>query len=231
VGNAASFQPGLASATWITIFGSNLSTSTYTWQASDFVNGMLSTSLQGVSVTVDGLPAFVEYISPTQINLLAPDDATAGPVAVQVTAAQQASNTLTSQKTQFSPAFFTIDNGVYAAALHSDYTLVGSANLLQGVTTLPAQPGETILIYGTGFGPTSPATPTAQLVTTPAVLANSVQVTIGGVNAPVVYAGLVEAGTYQLNVTVPASLPSGDALVVATIDGVSTQTGVSITVE
>jgi uncharacterized protein (TIGR03437 family) len=148
-----------------------------------------------------------------------------------VTTAQQASNSLTAQKTQFFPAFFTIDNGAYVAALHADYTLVGSANLLPGVTTLPAQPGETILLYGTGFGPTSPATPTAQFVTTPAVLANPVQVTIGGVNATVVYAGLVEAGTYQLNVTVPLSLPNGDAAVVATIEGVSSQTGVSITVQ
>jgi uncharacterized protein (TIGR03437 family) len=60
-------------------------------------------------------------------------------------------------------------------------------------------------------------------------LANSVQVTIGGVTANVAFAGLVESGTYQLNVTVP-SLPDGDALVVATVGGVSTQTAVSITV-
>jgi uncharacterized protein (TIGR03437 family) len=236
VGNAGSFQPGVASATWLSIFGSNLSfgfnpsTSTYTWQTSDFVNGLLPTSLEGVSATINGVPAFVEYISPTQINLLGPDDPTTGPVQVQVTVAQQMSNSLTVQKTQFFPAFFTIDNGAYVAALHSDYTLVGSANLLPGVTTTPAQPGETILLYGTGFGPTNPATPTAQLVTTPAILANSVQVTIGGAVASVTYAGLVEAGTYQLNVTVP-SLPNGDALVVATIGGVSTQTGVSITVQ
>ena len=229
-GNAASFQPGLASATWLTIFGSNLSATTYTGQASDLVNGMLPTSLQGVSATIDGVAAFIEYISPTQINLLAPDDAAIGPVQVQVTVAQQVSNSLTAQKTQFMPAFFTIDNGVYVAALHSDYTLVGSPNLLPGVTTQPAQPGETILLYGTGFGPTTPVLPTAQAVTTPAALANSVQITIGGVSAFVAYAGLVESGTYQFNVTVPPNLPNGDALVVATIEGVATQTGVSITV-
>jgi uncharacterized protein (TIGR03437 family) len=186
--------------------------------------------LQGVSVTINGLPAYIDYLSPSQINVLAPDDATTGPVQVQVTAAQQASNSVTVQKSLFAPAFFTIDNGAYVAALHADYTLVGSANLLPGVTTQPAQPGETILLYGTGFGPTSPALPTAQLVTTPAVLANSVQVTIGGVAAAVVYAGLVESGLYQLNVTVP-TLPNGDAKVVATIGGVSSQTGVSITVQ
>jgi uncharacterized protein (TIGR03437 family) len=234
VTNAESYQPGVASATWLSIFGSNLSSSTYIWQASDIVNGMLPTSLEGVSVTIDGMPAFVEYISPTQIDLLAPDDATTGPVQVQVTTAQQTSNSLTVQKTPFSPAFFTFDNGVYVDALHADYSLVASAGLLPGVTTRPAQPGETILLYGTGFGPANPPVPTAQVVATPEQLANSVQVTIGGVTAPVAFAGLVGSGTYQFNVTVP-SLPNGDAAVVATIGGVSTQaggqTGVSVTVQ
>jgi uncharacterized protein (TIGR03437 family) len=151
-------------------------------------------------------------------------------VQVQVTVAQQTSNSFSVPKNQFSPAFFTIGNGAYAAALHSDYTLVGSANLLSGVATRPAQPGETIQLYGTGFGPTNPALPTAQLVSAPAGLANQVQVRIGGMPANVVYAGLVESGTYQLNVTVP-NLPNGDAPVVATIGGVATQTGVSITVQ
>jgi uncharacterized protein (TIGR03437 family) len=230
-GNAGSFQTNFASATWISIFGTNLSTVTYTWQASDFSNGLLPTSLQGVSVTIDGIPAYVDYISPTQINALAPDDANTGPVQVQVTTAQQTSNSLSVQKNQFSPALFTIDNGAYVAALHADYTLVGNANLLPGVTTLPAQPGETILLYGTGFGPTNPPLLTDQLVATPSPLANTVQVTIGGVAATVVYAGLVESGLYQLNVTVPASLTSGNAAVVATVGGLSTQSGVAITVQ
>jgi uncharacterized protein (TIGR03437 family) len=171
----------------------------------------------------------VEYISPTQINVLAPDDASTGPVQVQVTAAQLASNSLTVQESAFFPALFTIANGMYVAALHLDYSLVGSAGLLPGVTSTPAQPGETIAIYATGFGPTNPASPTAQLVATPEPLANSVQVTIGGVAASVTYAGLVGPGTYQLNVTVP-NLPAGDAPVVATVGNFTTQTGVSVTV-
>jgi uncharacterized protein (TIGR03437 family) len=223
VGNAASFQTTLASATWVSIFGTNLSTSTYTWQASDFSNGLLPTSLQGVSVTIDGIPAFIDYISPTQINVLAPDDVTVGAVQVQVTTAEQASNSLTVQKNQFSPAFFTIDSSGHVAALHANYTLVGTAQ--------PAQPGETIQLYGTGFGPTNPPLLTDQLVASPSPLASSVQVTIGGVAATVVYAGLVGSGLYQLNVTVPSSLPNGDAAVVATIGGVSTQSGASVTVQ
>jgi uncharacterized protein (TIGR03437 family) len=230
VTNAGSFQANFASAAWVSIFGTNLSSATYSWQSSDFVNGLLPTSLEGVSVTINGAPAYVDYISPTQINVLAPDDATTGSAQVQVTVAQQTSNSFSVPKNQFSPAFFTINNGAYVAALHSDYSLVGSANLLPGVTTRPAQPGETIQLYATGFGPTNPASPTAQLVTTPAVVANQVQVTIGGMPATLAYAGLVESGTYQLNVTVP-NLPNGDAPVVATIGGVTSQTGVSITVQ
>jgi uncharacterized protein (TIGR03437 family) len=231
VANAGSFQPGFAPGTWLSIFGANLSQRTATWQASDFVNGTLPASLDGVSVTVNGMPAYVEYISPTQINVLAPDDAPTGAVQVQVTTAQQMSNSVTAQKQQFAPAFFTIGGGAYVAAVHADYTLVGKPGLLAGVTTQPAAPGETIVLYGTGFGPTNPPLPSGQLVTTPAPLANMVQIGIGGMNAPVAYAGLVEAGLYQFNVTVPAGLPSGDAAVAATIGGVQTQTGVSIALQ
>jgi uncharacterized protein (TIGR03437 family) len=237
--NAASYQPGFAPATWVAIFGTNLSQTTYSWQAGDFVNGQLPTSLQGVSVTIDGIPAYIQYIGPTQINVLAPDDAALGPgsaqvplhVSVQVTTAGQASNTITGQEQQFAPAFLTIDNGKYVAAEHATYALIGPAGLIPGVATQPAQPGETVMLYGTGFGPTNPVSPTGQLVTTPAMLANSVGITIGGVNAIVSYAGLVEAGVYQFNVTVPAGLTNGDAAVVATIGGVQTQTGVSITIQ
>ena len=57
VTNGATFQPGFASATWVSIFGTNLSQITYTWQTGDFVNGMLPTNLRGVSATIDGVPA------------------------------------------------------------------------------------------------------------------------------------------------------------------------------
>ena len=220
--NAGSFQPGFASATWVSIFGTNLSQTTYTWQAADFVNGQLPTSLRGVSVTINGMPAYVEYISPTQINVLAPDDAATGSVQVEVTTAKQQSNSLAAQKQQFAPSFFTF-GGTSVAAVHADGTLVTASS--------PAHPNEVVQLYGTGFGPTSPAIPTAQLVTTPAMLANTAQVTIGGANATVAYAGLVEAGLNQLNVTIPASTPNGDAAITASIGGIQTQAGVSITVQ
>jgi uncharacterized protein (TIGR03437 family) len=226
--NGGSFQPGIASGAWVSIFGTNLSERTYMWQASDIVNGMLPTSLEGVSVAINGLPAYVEYISPSQINVLAPDDATLGPVQVQVTTAGQAGSSLTAQKGEFAPAFFTFD-GTHVAALHADYSVVGAPNLLPGTVTTPAKPGEIILLYGTGFGPATPPQPSGQLVTTAAPLANSVRITIGGLTASVSPSDLVEAGLDQFNLTVP-DLPNGDAAVVATIGGVSTQTGVLLTV-
>jgi uncharacterized protein (TIGR03437 family) len=226
--NAASYAPSIASATWVAIFGTNLSQITYTWQSGDIANGTLPTALHGVSVTINGVPAYVEYISPTQINVLAPDDPAAGPVQVQVTAAGQLSNSFTVSKAPFAPAFLTL-NGTYAAALHLDYSLVGKSNLLPGAVTMPAKPGETILLYGVGFGPTNPPVPTDQAAGT-APLANSLGVTIGGIDATVIFAGLVGPGLYQVNVTVP-DLPSGDAAVLAKIAGVATQTGVAVTVQ
>jgi uncharacterized protein (TIGR03437 family) len=227
--NAGSYQPGIASGAWISIFGTDLSQSTYGWQASDIVNGALPTTLQSVSVTVNGLPAYVDYVSPTQINALAPDDATLGPVPVQVTTAGATSNAVTVQKSLYSPAFLTFD-GTHVAALHADYSPIGAPNLLPGAVTTPAQPGETILLYGVGFGPANPPQPSGQLVTTATPLANGVQVTIGGQTASVAFAGLTGSGLYQFNVTVP-NLANGDAAVVASIGGVATQTGVAVTVQ
>jgi uncharacterized protein (TIGR03437 family) len=223
VTNAASFTTGSASATWIAIFGTNLSQSTYTWRPADIVNGQLPKALHGVSVTINGFPAYVQYISPTQINVLAPDDATVGSVPVVVTTAGQPSNSFSAQKQNFAPAFFVSGSTAYAAAQHADYSAVDASH--------PAQPGETILIYGTGFGPTNPPVATDQLVTTSEQLANSVQISIGGVTANSSFAGLVEAGLYQFNVAVPTGLPNGDAGLTAVINGVQTQTGVSIPVQ
>jgi uncharacterized protein (TIGR03437 family) len=146
-----------------------------------------------------------------------------------VTTAQQASKAISAQKSAFAPAFFTF-NGTYVAALHADYSVVGAANLLTGTVTTPAKPGETIMLYGTGFGPTTPAQPSGQLVTTAVPLANSVQITIGGMTATVVYSGLTESGLYQFNATVP-NLPNGDATVTASIGSVASQTGVLLTVQ
>jgi uncharacterized protein (TIGR03437 family) len=205
--NAGSYQAAIAPGAWVAIFGTNLASTTYTWQESDFVNGQPPTTLQGVSVTIDGKSAAVEYVSPTQINVLMPDDSNTGSVPVQVTVNGQPANSMNAQLQQYSPAFFTTD-GTTIAAQHADYSLVSSLN--------PAKPGETILLYGTGFGASTNAA--------------AVQVKIGGAPASVAFAGVVELGLEQLNVVVPAGV-SGNPAVVASVGGASTQSGATIPVQ
>jgi uncharacterized protein (TIGR03437 family) len=231
VQGVANYQPTFSSATWVSIFGTNLSQSTYQWQGSDFVNNLLPTSLQGVSVTINGIGAFVEYISPTQINVLAPDDTATGPVQVVVTTAGQNSNSFTTTRAAVSPAFFTMGDGAHIAAQHSDYSLLGAPGLIPGVPTTPAKPGETIILYATGFGPTNPPLPTSQLVATAEPLAAQAVITFGGESATVIFGGLVSPGLYQFNVTVPGDLPNGDTAVVAKLARGATQNGLSITIQ
>ena len=100
------------------------------------------------------------------------------------------------------------------AAIHLDGNLVGPA----GPASRPAVPGEVIQIYGTGFGGTSPAMPTGQLVSQAAPTIAPVTMKIGGVAAEVQWAGLVSSGLYQLNVKIPA-LGAGDQPVETSIGG------------
>ena len=223
--NGGSFTPAFASGESVSIFGENLAPDARPWQASDFNGNSLPTALDGVSVSIDGLPAYVEYISPGQINVLAPDDAVLGPVNVQVTVAGVSSQSVQVNKQQFAPAFFMfpMDGSKYIVATHADNSPVGSAS--------PARPGEEIVLWGTGFGVTKTSAPSGQVVSAPAMLANAVTVTIGGLPATVDFAGLVESGLDQINVEVPAGLPAGDQLVVARVGGVPTQANVYITVQ
>ncbi|HTX36345.1 MAG TPA: IPT/TIG domain-containing protein [Bryobacteraceae bacterium] len=214
--NAASYEPAIASGGFVAIAGTGFGTAMRSWTSSDFSGTNLPTSLDGISVTIDDLPAYVEYISPTQINVIAPDDDTIGQVQVQVTTPQGASYSGTVLKQKLSPAFFTYQSGTasYVAAVHLDGTLVGPA----GPSSRPAVPGEVIEIYGTGFGPTNPASPTAELVSQPAPISFAAAVTIGGVNAEVQWAGLVSSGLYQLNVQIP-NLAAGDQPVQTSVSG------------
>ena len=226
--NAASFAPAMAPGGFASIQGLNLSTTTRTWAASDFVNGKLPTQLDGVSVTVDGKPAYVYFVSPRQINFIAPADSTSGAVPVIVTNNGLAGTAVSAQLQQFSPGFFIIQNGKYIVATHADGALVGPAVLVPGST--PAHPGETITLYGTGFGPTSPATD-GQVVTSPVPAATSPTISIGGAAATVTFAGLISAGLYQVNVEVPGTLSSGDAAVIAQVGNAKSQASVFIAVQ
>jgi uncharacterized protein (TIGR03437 family) len=223
----------IAPNTWIEIKGFDLAPTghTRTWQTSDFVGNKMPVQLDGVSATVNGKSAYVYYISPTQVNILAPPDAIVDPVAVAVTNNGATSAPASVPSQALSPSFFVINGGPYVAAQHSaNYSLVGPTSLYPGDTT-PAKPGETVLLYANGFGPVSPAVvsgSSSQIGTITPLPA----VTIGGIAATVTYAGINGApGLFQLNVAVPATAPDGDNLLTATYNGATTQPGVLITVQ
>jgi protocatechuate 3,4-dioxygenase, beta subunit len=218
--NAAAFQPGATPGAWISIHGFRLSTSTRAWTAADIVNGKLPTSLDGVSVTINGRNAYVYYISPTQINVQAPADTLSGSVQVVVANSLGASAAATVQLQNALPGFFRLADD-YVIATDSGGGYVGPANLVSGLITLPAKPQDTIVLWGTGFGPTNPAVEPGEVMAGSSPLMNPVTIRIGQASAQVLFAGMTAAGLYQFNTVVP-DLPDGDYPVVAQVAGVRT---------
>ena len=99
--------------------------------------------------------------------------------------------------------------------------------------TVPAKPGDTLILWGTGFGPTTPAAPVGQDPVAGVLYytADTVTVTVGGINANVIYSVLSGyAGLYQIAIQVP-SIPKGDQPIVATVGGVSSPSTTLITIE
>ena len=224
---------------WVSIYGSNLAGSATTW------NGDFPTTLGGTSVTIDNKPAYLWYVSPTLINLQAPDDTSTGSVNVTVT---NASGIATGSVTlgQFSPSFSLLDNKhVAGIILRTDgsgsngqgtasYDIVGPNGNSLGYKTVAAKAGDSLVLYGVGFGPTNPAVPAGKPFQGAAPITNTVQVMINGITLPqsaISFAGISSAGLYQINLTVPSGAGTGDQPLVATIGGVQTQSNVVLALQ
>jgi uncharacterized protein (TIGR03437 family) len=222
-------QPGC----WISIYGSDLASTTTLW------NGDFPTSLGGTSVTIDNKPAYLWVVSPTQINLQVPDDSTTGPVSV-VVATPSGTATSTVTLAPQAPSFSLLGDNKHVAAeiatpngtgayANGAYDLLGPTNTFS-FSARPVKPGETLTLFGVGFGSTSPVVPAGKVFSSSAPTTAPVTVTIGGVSAPISFSGIVEAGLYQINLTLP-NAPSGDQPVVATINGVQTPPGPVVAVQ
>ncbi len=233
----------IAQNDWIEIKGINLVPATtpaagVVWStAPSFAQGQMPTNLQGVSVTVDGKPAYVYFYcsavtstvcSQDQVNVLTPLDATVGPVQIVVTSGNTQSAPFTINMQAQVPSFLRFGASNYVVATHSDYSLIGPTTLYQGAST-PAKVNEEILTYAVGFGLTSTpitlgsASQSGTLTPTPVC-------TIAGNNAQVAFAGLNGPGLYQLNIVIPAGTPAGDNPLSCSYNGSTTQAGVLITV-
>ena len=198
--SSAPFTAGIAPGGFITLYGSNLASGIATASTVPF-----PTNLGNVQVTVNGLPAPVQFVSPGQISAIVPYASGSSVARIQVINNNVASNAVTTFLNLTAPGVFTVPPGGvgYGAVLHADYSLVTPQK--------PAQVGETVSVYLTGLGTTDP------LVSDGAAgvfsqTTNTIAVDIGGLAATTSYVGLAPqlAGLYQINFTVPTGVTAGD---------------------
>jgi uncharacterized protein (TIGR03437 family) len=227
----------VAPGSWIEIFGTNFATLSRGWGGGDFDGVKAPTILENVQVTVDGKAAAVAFVGPTQVNAQVPDGiATGAPIQVRVKTpgGETAPITVNGRSRApgiLAPASFTRNGRFYVGALFADgVTFAGLPGLVPGANFRLPKPGETIIIYGVGFGATNPAIPSGTIVGT----ANSIpglNVRIGNQPATVSYGGLSPnfVGLYQFNVVVP-NLQAGDHEIVMSVDGVNTQSSLFLSV-
>lgn len=209
--------PSIAPGSWVEIYGGNLAVDSRQWATSDFQGTTPPTQLDDTYVTIGGQQAYVSYISGGQINALVPSNVAAGQqsVVVKTAAGSSAAFTVNVNAVQpglLAPPSFNIGGTQYAVAqLNGTTTFVLPPGSVPGYTTQRAPRGQTIVLYGIGFGPVSPAT-TAGQPGQSSTLTLPFQVSIGGVPAQVTYDGSAAGyyGLYAFGVTVPTSIPASD---------------------
>jgi uncharacterized protein (TIGR03118 family) len=223
IANGASFISGaIAPNTWMTITGSGLSATTGTWQVT---GSTLPTEVNGVGVTINGVAVPVEFVSNTQVNFLVPSSVSPGTAQIQTTNNGLTSAALTVDVDPLNPGFFTIgknatNGNIYIAAEHANGTLIGPTATIKTATL--AAPGETVVLFATGFGATLASSD---------VLSVTPTIVIDGIAAQVDFAGLIGPGLYQFNVVVPSNVtPGQDVLVVGLSGNFETQPNAFLTI-
>jgi uncharacterized protein (TIGR03437 family) len=209
--NSAPFTAQVAPGEFLTLYGSGLAPSGMSAPSLP-----LPKTLNGVQVLINQVAAPINYVSPTQINVVVPFDG-AGTIAhIQVINGANSSNIVTELEGLTSVGVFTNnpEGGLgYAAARHSDYSSITKSS--------PAQIGETVSLYLAGMGAVylpvtdgtaAPSNPPSSTTAEPLVFlldtaGHYLQATVG-------FSGLAPgfAGLYQINCTIPSGLVAGNAL-------------------
>jgi len=238
-------QAVLSSGAIFSIFGSGFAPvgTVAELTSSAIVNNAVPTTLAHVCVKVGGMKAPLFFVTPTQINAQVPSIATSG-ATVQVVIGCDSPTPVTSNGAfvllqQASPEFFyfqassTGDNAVAAFDATTGGSYVGPGGAALPFATVAANPGDIVVVYATGFGPTSPPTPAGTLAAGKAAVASPFTVYLGGRPVPpanILYAGVAPsyAGLYQLNFRVPQSTPAGAQNLTISIAGVTSPPGANL---
>jgi uncharacterized protein (TIGR03437 family) len=174
----------------------------------DLRAGMLPTVLigTGVQVLINHVPSNIYYVSPTQVNVLAPASLSAGPATIQLVNDGLAGPSIGIVLDAVAPAMFQLQEPTVLAA-HLDGTLISAS--------APARRGEVVVIYATGLGPTIPPAIPNRLPANAAGIARIADfaVWLNGKPVPdarILYAGISPpyAGLFQINLRIPEDAPS-----------------------
>jgi uncharacterized protein (TIGR03437 family) len=174
--------------------------------------------MNGVSVQIGGIQAPLFYVSAGQINAQIPfelDPSKQYQVVVNANGALTAPQTI--QLTPATPGLAAFPDGSVIAQHWADSSLITAAS--------PATPGEYIVLYLVGMGPTdyavasggaSPANPLARVASAPVV-------TLGGNPAPAIFAGLTpgSVGLYQIDLQAPDAPVGGNLTLTVSQGGVA----------
>jgi uncharacterized protein (TIGR03437 family) len=184
-------------------------------------------------VTIGGTAAYLSFVSPGQIDLQVPKVTGSGAVPVVVTTAM-GSGTANATLASFSPSFFLLDSKHVAGIIlraNGSYDVIGPTGSSLGYPTVAAKAGDVVELFGTGFGPTSPAVAPGAPFSGAATTTSAVAIRIGNASVTPAFAGLSGAGLYQINLTVPSGLGTGDVSLQATVGGVQTSPGIVISLQ
>jgi len=219
--NRAAPENFVAPGAIISIYGTGLALVTREVRADDIALGFLPETLAGVSVFFGPMTAHLFYVSPLQINAQVPTGLQPGEWEVRVRVERLEAR----ERVQVRP----LSPGLFSVARHADGRLVSRAD--------PARPGEFILFFGTGFGPTRPPVLSGAVAPqAPVWLATQVEAQIGGSDLraeDIYYWGLAPgfAGLNQFNLRIPLDAASGDAEVRVGVAGEWSQPGMRIPVQ
>lgn len=183
--------------------------------------GAWPTSLADVRVNVNGADVPIRYASSTRLDVQMPFDLSGGTASIKVTFGTNVSGTVSVPITTTFPGLFALQSGGtgQARAGNQDGTL-------NSVTNAAAK-GSVISVFGIGLGIVDPPVAAGQVPPTSSLsrATNAVAASIGGVPAPVTFAGLAPGipGLYQINIQVPDTVGSGSQEVVVSNAGNASQ--------
>ena len=208
------YTAGVAPGAWVTITGMNLASGApQTWILID--SQPLPTTVGGVTVTFNGAPAALYYVSATQINALVPASVTPGPVQVVVQSNGVSSTPFAITASATQPAVYappSADGTTFfvTAALQGTGFLVGNSTTDPRVVRA-VRPGDILDLYMIGLGATADPSQfiTNQSFSGASPVGAPVTATVGSESAQVLFAGLTSPGLYLVRVAIPSDLAAG----------------------